>query len=93
MYSVIWNQLMEDYHMTEMFYWALVQAVLMFRLETWSMLEAITVKVEVTHVRLLRHVIGKRARRTTHSTWATPETEEVLRLSVMQTTATYIGCR
>ena len=39
---------------SEMFYWAVVQAVLLFRSETWFLLEKISKKIEGVHVGFLR---------------------------------------
>ena len=75
------------------FYLAVVQVVLLFGSESWDISESITRAVELNHVGFLRHIVGKRAQRTTDSTWDTPAAKEVLRATDMQIVYTYIGIR
>ena len=48
--------------MPALFYRAVIQEVLMFRLEVWAMSDEITRAVEGTYVGFLRHIMGKWAR-------------------------------
>ena len=55
--------------MSEMFYWEVVQGVLIFGAENLVLLEEISKKLEGVHVGLLRQVTGKTARRQRDGTW------------------------
>ena len=45
--------------MLAMFYWAVVQAVLIFGDETWFLLEAMSKNLEGVHVGFLKQMTGK----------------------------------
>ena len=66
-----------DPRVAEMFYRAVVQAILLFGSETWFVLVAMDKKVEVAHTGLLRQITGKRARHTGDRKCETPGAEVV----------------
>ena len=68
----------------EMFYWVLVQAVLLYGLKIWVLLETMERKVEGTYSGLFRHIMGKRARRLGDRLWETPGAEGVREATGMQ---------
>ena len=49
-----------DSKVAEFFYRAVIQAVLLFRLESWVLLSAIEIIVERTHTSFLIQITGKR---------------------------------
>ena len=53
----------EEPKVPEMFYRTVIQAVLIFRSDTWVILVAMDQKVEGTHMGFLRKITGKRAQR------------------------------
>ena len=77
----------------EMFYRAVVKAIILYELETWVLQSAIQRKVEGTHTGLLRQIKEKRARRLGDSTWETPEAEGVREAAGMQSEMNYIWRR
>ena len=64
-----------DPRVAEMFYREVVQAILLYGLETWVLLTEMERKVEGTHTRFLRNITGKRALQLGDGTWETPGTE------------------
>ena len=75
-----------------MLYREVFQAVVLFRSESWVLLEEMDKTVEGVHTSFLRQITGKRARRNTDSTWLTPASGEVWESMLMQLLYTYIGC-
>ena len=51
--------------MLAIFYWTVVQAILLYGLETWLLSSSIEKRVEGTHKEFLRLITGKQARRIT----------------------------
>ena len=82
-----------DTQISEMFYRAVVQAVLIFGSESWVLSAYMETVVEGTHKWFLRHIIGKQMRWNPDGTWVIPEAEVVLESVGMQSTATYISRR
>ena len=74
-----------------MFYRSVVQVVLLFVLESWVLSEAMSRKVEVTHTRFLRQIMGKRVWQRADRTWSTTAAEEVRESAGTQSATTYIG--
>ena len=76
-----------------MFYWVVIQVVLLFVSESWSMAEVTTRTMDVTHISFLRQITVNRAQINTDGTWDTQEAVKLLRSSVIQTLTTYINHR
>ena len=49
-----------------------MQAILLYRSETWVLWESMSKRIEGTHTELLRMVTGKRAKQLGDGTWDTP---------------------
>ena len=64
--------------------------MLLFGLDSWSMLEAMSRAVEGTHIGFLRKTTRKIAQRTKNGTWETLEAGEVLRVADIHTYAAYM---
>ena len=58
--KLLWREGVEP-RVPNMFYWAVVQAVLLFGAETWVLSEAMLRRLEGVHVGFLRHITGQRA--------------------------------
>ena len=58
-----------DPSVSEKFYRAVVQAVLLFGAENWGMLTAMAKKLEGVHVGFLRQVTGMKAKRQKDGSW------------------------
>ena len=82
-----------DPRVAEMFYRAVVQAIILYESETWVLLAAMERKVEGTHTGFLRQITDKQTRRFGDGTWETPRAEGVQEEAVMQSAMTYIGRR
>ena len=61
-----------DTKATESFYRAAVQAILLYGLEKWVVLESMTKMTERTHTDFLKMITGKIAKRLGYGTWETP---------------------
>ena len=61
--------------MSETFYRAVVQAILLYGSETWVLSESMENRVEETHTDLLRLITGKRASQLGDRIWETPGSE------------------
>ena len=61
-----------------MFYKVVVQAVLLFRSESWVMSAAMEWTVEGKHAGFLQHITGKREWRNPYGAWVIPAAGEVL---------------
>ena len=73
-----------DQRASEMFYWAVVQAVLILGAETWVLLAAVSRKLEGVHVGFLRQRDG---------IWISEAAEKVLKEAGTQTLGSYIEKR
>ena len=69
---------------SEIFYRAVVQAILLYGLETWVILTSMERKVDRVHIGVLRQITGKRARQLKYGTWETPGAEGVREAAVTQ---------
>ena len=76
---------------SEMFYRAVVQAVLIFVSESWVLSEAMDKTVEGAHTGFMCQIMGKRAYRNMDGVWVTLVTGEVQEAVGVQSVATYIG--
>ena len=63
--------------MSETFYRAVVQEILLYGLETWVLSESMVNRIEGTHTEFLRLIMGKRARQLGDGTGEMPGTEGV----------------
>ena len=79
--------------MAALFYRAVIQAFLLFVLESWVMPYVMIRMVESTHVGFLFNITGKRVRWQADRLWETSAAKEVLRVARMQSATTYIGRR
>ena len=55
--------------MSEGFYRAVVQAIILYGSETWVLLSSMVNRIEGTHTEFLKIVTGKRAKRLGYGTW------------------------
>ena len=76
-----------------MFYWVVVQALLLFGSESWFLSSAMEKMAKGAHTGFLYHIAGKRERQITCSIWMTPAKEQVLEAAETKSAATYIGRR
>ena len=76
-----------------MFYKATVQAVLLFRSETWNVTPAILRSLEGFHVRAARRMAGRVPKRDTSGKWEYPASGEVLEKVGLYTIDNYIKVR
>ena len=83
----------EDPRVSEMFYRAVVQAVLLLGAETWVLLAAMSRKLEGVHIGFLRQVPDNKAKRQMDGTWRSVAAKRVLKEAVTQTLGTYIDKR
>ena len=67
-----------DNFVLDIFYREVVQAVLLFRSETWVLSAAMAKRLEGFHVGFLRQVTGNTAWRNWDGTWKREEAESVL---------------
>ena len=75
------------------FYRLVVQATLLYGLETWVLLVSMAKMVEGTHTEFLRLVTGKQARQLGDGTWETPWEEGVQEATETQSGRIYIEKR
>ena len=59
----------EDSRVEAMFYGAVVQAILLYGLETWLLLAASERNIEGSHTGSPRHIAGKRERQISDGIW------------------------
>ena len=76
-----------------MFYWSLVQEVLIFEAETWCFWEAMFRKLERVHVVFLKQIMGQREVRQRDVTWRCVEAEKVLKKAITKSLGEYIDKR
>ena len=79
--------------MSEIFYRALVQAILLYGSYTWVLSESMAKRVEGTHTEFLRMITGKRAGRLGDWTWETPWAKVVQEAAGTQLASIYIEQR
>ena len=72
-----------------MFYWSVIQAVLLFGADSWALLDKMMSKVESNHVVFLYHITGKWVIRESDWSWETPVAKEVLQAVGVQLLAMY----
>ena len=75
------------------FYKAIVQAVLLYGSESWTLLESMLNRIKSFHSRVARYICGKHIRQLPDETWEYPATEEVLRDAGLFPVAEYIRRR
>ena len=76
--------------MSTIFYWAVVQAVLIFGAETWVLSEAMSQNLEGVQVGLINQIMGQREVRQNYSTWRCVAAYKVLKKSETQSLGAYI---
>ena len=74
-----------------MFYKEVIQAILLYGLETWVLSSEMEKKVEGAHAGFLRGITGKRAWRIGYGTWEMPVADVVQKANGKQSEMTYIG--
>ena len=79
-----------DTLVSEMFYRAVVQVVLLFGEETWVLLAAISTNLEGGHVGFLRQVMVNTPKRQRDGTWRRAAAASVPKEAAMQTLGVYI---
>ena len=73
-----------------MFYWAVLQAVLLFGAETWILLEAMSRKLEGVHVVFLSQITGQKENRQRDRIWKIEAAAKVLKGMGTQSLRAYI---
>ena len=76
-----------------MFYWAVVQVVLLFGAETWVLLATISRKLEGVHVGILRNITGQREKKQRGGTWRNEAAAKVLKEAGTHSLGAYIDKR
>ena len=76
--------------MSEIFYWAVVKAVLLFGAEIWVLLTVMYRKLEGVHVGFLGQVRGQKSKRERAGNWRSAAESRVLKEAGTQTMGTYI---
>ena len=79
--------------MLAIFYWAVVQDILLYRSETWVILASMEKRVWGTHMEFLRLITGKQVRRLGDGKWETLGPQGVRDAAVTQLVRTYIERR
>ena len=82
-----------DPQISEMFYLAVLQAVLLFGAETWVLLTEMSRKLEGLHVGFLRQVTGQKAKWQREGTWRSVAAADVIKESGTHTLLLYIDKR
>lgn len=75
------------------FYKAIIQAILLYGSDTWTLTEVTLRPFRSFHARVGRHLTGKHIRQLTDGTWHYPSTTEVLRQAGLETIDVYIQRR
>ena len=73
-----------DTQVLEMFYRVVVQAVMIFRSESWVLSADTEGTTEGVHKGFLKHITGNLAQRNPDGTWVMPETGVVLETAGIQ---------
>ena len=80
--KMIWRK--EAYPLvSEMFYWAVLQAVLLFGAETWVLLAGMSKNLEGVHMEFLRKVSGNTAKRQRDGTYISAAVESVIKEAII----------
>ena len=91
----VWGALLQrdgaEPRVLAIFYRAVVQAIILYGLETWVLSAEMERKVEGIHTEFLWQITGKRVRRLRDGEWETPVSEVVREAAVMQSERNYIG--
>ena len=75
------------------FYLAVVQAILLYRADSWTITKQNLAKLSVFHWRAVRHIMGKHIRKLVDGTWSYPNHEELLRECCLLPIEAYIARR
>ena len=78
---------------SEKFYRAVIQAVLLFGAETWVLLAPMAQRLEIVHVGFLRQVTKLKAKRLRDGFWRMVAADKVLQGAVTQPLQTYLDRR
>ena len=73
-----------------MFYWVVVQALLLFGGDTWVLLVPMSRKLEGVHVVFIRKMMGQKAKRQRDGAWRSEAAAKVLKEVCTQTLGGYI---
>ena len=76
--------------MSEGFYRAVVQAILLYGSETWVLSASMEKRTEGTHTEFLRMITGKRVKQLGDGTWETPGAEGIREAAGTQLDRIYI---
>ena len=79
-----------DPKVSESFYRAVVQAIILYGSETWVLLASMKKRIEETHTEFLQMITGKRAKQLGDGTWETPRAEVIQDAAVTQLDRIYI---
>ena len=79
--------------MSASFYRAVVQAIILYRSETWVLWESMAKRIEGTHMEFLRMITGKRAKKLGDGKWETPGVEGIQEASGNKPSRVYIERR
>ena len=82
-----------DPHVLAMFYWEVVQEVLIFGAETWVLLAAMYRNLEVVHVGFLRQITGHKEKRQRGGNWRSVVAAKVLKEAGTRSLGVYIEKR
>ena len=81
-------------HLTSLtFYRAVVQAVFLFRTETWVLSMAMYNRLDEVHMGFLQHMTWKRAKRISDRTWWQEGLDSIMKATGTQVVRTYIDMR
>ena len=83
----------EDPRVSEIFYQAVMQAVLLFGAENWVLLVAMYRNLELVHMVFLRQMIGHKAKRKRDETWISEGAAQALTEEGTETLGAYIENR
>jgi hypothetical protein len=76
-----------------MFYKSVVQSILLFGCETWTVTGAMLKVLDIFHHRIARCITGKMAQRLPDGEWVYPPLQEVIQESGLCSMQEYIRCR
>ena len=65
--------------MSAMFYWAVVQEVLLFAVDTWVLSKVMYRNLEGVHMRFLRQTTGQKAKWQRDGNWRSEAAEKILK--------------
>ena len=84
-----------DKKMMKRFYMAIIQAILLYGSETWTMTVAIIRRMETFHNRIIRHIAGEHIRpgRNNDDDWEYPDMEEMRKRMDIRQILEYINQR